>query len=240
MSEQTTNHRPKSKGSKHRFFWRACRYLWPYRGKIIASILAAVFLGIALTGGLTTMLPTMQVLINGDTMPGWMYRQATQARLKVKTVGDPGIVQIAQVSDGPGKQAGLSVGSQIIDASLPRESPPSPFPPEPMDASVLDVKSASYRAGEILRRIAWADGSVQINVRGRGNVTVTMDPLKWYYALGLRVIQNIPLRPVAAVAVIFTLLAFLTLLGSVLRFFQEHLSDKAAILAANDIRQRLL
>ncbi|MGD0541026.1 MAG: ABC transporter ATP-binding protein [Tepidisphaeraceae bacterium] len=239
MSEQTNTNRPKVKGSKHRYFWRACRYLWPYRAKVAISIAAAFFVGLALTGGLTTMLPIMQVLINGDTVPGWMYRQTAQARLKVKLVADPGIVQISQVTAGPGKLAGLRVGDEIVDVSLPSGAPPSPFPAEMLDTSRVDVKAASYRAGEVARRIAWADRSMQLNIRGRGGVAVMMDPLKWYYALGLRVIQHVPLRPVTALAEIFAGLACLTLVGSVMRFFQEHLSDKAAILAANDIRRRV-
>jgi ATP-binding cassette, subfamily B, bacterial MsbA len=239
MSEQTKTGRPKVKGSKHRYFWRACRYLWPYRGKISISVFAALFVGVALTAGLTTMLPIMQVLINGDTVPGWMYRQTAQARLKVKLVADPGIVQISQVTPGPAKQVGLHVGDEIIDAPVPPGAPPSPFPAEAMDTSRTDVKAASYRAGEVMRKIAWANGEVDLNIRGRGKVAVTIDPLKWYYALGLRVIQKIALRPVTAVAEIFAVLSCLTLVGSLMRFFQEHLSDKSAILAANDIRRRV-
>ncbi|HEY1923406.1 MAG TPA: ABC transporter transmembrane domain-containing protein, partial [Tepidisphaeraceae bacterium] len=239
MSEQTKNDLPKLKRSKHRYFWRGCRYLWPYRAKVGISVAAAFFVGLAMTGGLTTMLPIMQVLINGDTMPGWMYRQTAQARLKVKLLPDPGIVQISQVSAGPAKQAGIHLGDEIIDAPPPADAPPSPFPVESIDTSRLNVKAATYRAGEVMRRIAWAGDDVQLNVRGRGLIDVRIEPLRWYYRLGLRIIQNIPLRAVTAVAVIFAMLACLTLVGSVMRFFQEHLSDKAAILAANDIRRRV-
>jgi subfamily B ATP-binding cassette protein MsbA len=239
MSQQLKTDRPKVKGGTHRYFWRACRYLWPYRAKVLISVLAALFVGLAMTAGLTTMLPIMQVIINGDTIPGWMYRQTAQSRLKVKFVAEPGIVQISQVLPGPGKQAGLRVGDEIVDAPVPADAPPSPFPAGAMDKSHTDVKSAGYRAGEVLRRIAWADRKVDLSIHGRGTVAVRIDPLKWYYTLGLRVIQNIPLRPVTAIAEIFVVLAFLTLVGSVMRFFQEHLSDKSAILAANDIRRRV-
>ena len=48
-----------------------------------------------------------------------------------------------------------------------------------------------------------------------------------------------PIKPVQSVAAVFALFAIIALLGNVARYFQEHLSDQAAILAANDIRQRL-
>jgi ATP-binding cassette, subfamily B, bacterial MsbA len=231
--------RPKVKGSKHRHFWRACRYLWPYRAKVTISVLAAVFVGLVMTGGLTTMLPIMQVLIKGDTMPGWMYRQTAQARLKVRFLGDSGLVKVADVLPGPGKKAGLRLGDEIADVAAPPNAPPSPFPPEPADGSRSSATAASYRADEILRRIAWTPGMVHLQIRERGDVAVALEPLKWYYVVGLRLIQKIPLQPVEAVAMVFGVLACLTIVGSVMRFFQEHLSDQAAIFAANDLRRRV-
>jgi ABC-type multidrug transport system fused ATPase/permease subunit len=48
-----------------------------------------------------------------------------------------------------------------------------------------------------------------------------------------------PTHPVKAIGVVFGVIALLAVLGSVIRFFQEHLSDRAAIYAVNDIRRRL-
>lgn len=51
--------------------------------------------------------------------------------------------------------------------------------------------------------------------------------------------QYVPDTPVAAIGTIFGFLAVLALVGYVFRFFQEHLSDRAAIFAVNDIRRRM-
>ena len=51
--------------------------------------------------------------------------------------------------------------------------------------------------------------------------------------------QYVPDNPVAAIGTIFGFLAVLALVGYVFRFFQEHLSDRAAIFAVNDIRRRM-
>ena len=154
--------RPRTKGSKHRHFWRACRYLWPYRGKVTISIVAAFFVGLALTGGLTTMIPIMQVIFGGDTIQSWMYRRTAEHRLNVSFVPVPTtVVQISRTPDGPARKAGIRVGDVIIEAALPRNAPSSPFPHTPRDPAKLSAAELSYHMGDILRNIAWT------NVSGR-------------------------------------------------------------------------
>jgi len=233
------------RGSKHRHFWRACRYLWPYRAKVIVSIVAAFFVGLALAGGLTTMIPILQVLFNGDTIQSWTYRRIAEHRLNVNFVPDSKVVQIVNLSDGPARKAGLKPFDVIIDAAPPQNAPPSPFPKVSGDSASLNATELSYRAGEILRNIAWTDatspgkpGEIQLTLANR-KVTVGLQPPNWYDPLVLKMVEPLPLNPVRAVAVVFGLLAVIALVGNVARYFQEHLSDQAAILAANDIRQRL-
>jgi subfamily B ATP-binding cassette protein MsbA len=239
--------RRQKKSNKHRYFWRACQYLAPYRSKVIVSILAAFFVGFAMTGGLTTMIPIMRVMINGDTMQAWIYRRAAERRLGVVFVSEPTIVQVAQVVDASAKTAGLRPIDSIVDVALPTNAPPSPFPAVSGDFLELSPKQQAFRAGEILRRIAWtgasssnhsADDHILLNLVGR-NIVLPLAPTKWYEPLMFRIIERLPIHPVRAVAVVFGLLAGIALMGNVMRYFQEHYSDQAAILAANDIRQRL-
>jgi ABC-type multidrug transport system fused ATPase/permease subunit len=49
----------------------------------------------------------------------------------------------------------------------------------------------------------------------------------------------LPRHPVKAIAAIFVVMFALALLGNFVRFYQEYFSDKAAILAVNDIRRKL-
>jgi ABC-type multidrug transport system fused ATPase/permease subunit len=231
--------RPKIKGKNHRHFWRACRYLWPYRAKVVVSVASAVFVGLAMTGGLTTMIPIMQVMLSGDTIQGWVYRHTAAQRLNVKFLPAPTKVVLASGLDA----AGLQVGDVITDAEPnPADSPPSPFPPIAGDPAT----EQSYRAAEILRRIAWTPssrrdgGHIALTVAARNlTVWVPLNRAKWYDAFTLKAVQSLPLKPVQSVATVFALLAIIAVVGNVARFFQEHLSDQAAILAANDIRQRL-
>jgi subfamily B ATP-binding cassette protein MsbA len=223
--------RSKSKGRKNVHFWRACRYLWPYRRMVILSIVAAFFVGLAVTGGLGAMLPIMRVLINGDTVQGWVYRQTVGQRLVgARLAQDPLVVQIFKVDAGsPAALAGLQTGMVITDAPVPAHGPPSPFPPE----------SHEYHAAEILRRIAWADQSpLPLSVGGR-TIPVDLRPAPSYLRAAQRVCEFLPIKPVAAVAAVFGIMAVIAILGQAIRFVQEYFSDKAGILAVNDIRRQL-
>ncbi len=76
-----------------------------------------------------------------------------------------------------------------------------------------------------------------------GPVALALPPMKWYWALAWgtarRIVQPLPSKPVQAVAVCYLIIFVLSLVGSIIRFFQEYLSDKAAISAINDIRRHL-
>jgi len=226
MSERT-----KSKPGKNAYFWRACRYLWPYRRMVACSVVAAFFVGLAVTGGLGAMLPIMRVLINGDTVQGWVYRQTVGQRIVgARLAQDPMVVQIFKVDAGsPAARSGLETGMVITDAPVPASAPPSPFPAD----------SDPYRAAEILRRIAWADRSpLPLTVGGRV-IPVDLRPAPSYMRAAQRVCELLPIKPVQAVAAVFGIMAVIAILGQAVRFVQEYFSDKAGILAVNDIRRQL-
>ncbi len=103
-----------------------------------------------MTGGLTTMIPIMRVMLSGDTMQALVYRKLAAQRLSVTFASDPTqiqSVQVLQVNNGTAKNAGMQVGDIISDAALPPNCPPSPF--------LGKGDNPTFHAGEILRRIAW-------------------------------------------------------------------------------------
>src|SRR3954470_11653405 len=71
------------KRRKNTEFWRACRFLAPYRRMVTTSIIAAFLVGLITTGGLAALLPILRVLINEDTISGWVDRQVVERRIGV-------------------------------------------------------------------------------------------------------------------------------------------------------------
>jgi ABC-type multidrug transport system fused ATPase/permease subunit len=198
-------------------FWRATRYLMPYRGLVIASVISALFVGVAMAGGFTAMLPILRVLINGDTVPNWVNRQIVQKRLGVTFAADtPDLRVISMKAKGIAAAAGVQEGD-----ALSAKNP---------DAETVILWQLSDPAAT----------SSTITREHGGSVTFTGLPAPpLYYAPIRPMLTRYPIQPVAAVAIVLAIGVTISFVGNCIRFVQEYYSDKAAILAINDIRRRL-
>ncbi len=208
--------RESRKTKKNADFWRACRFLYPHRRMVLISVFCAFFVGAAFTSGLSTLLPIMRVLINGETVQSWANRQIVQQRLKIKLVDNPSRVQIGRISD-PDDLPGLSEGDIIVSTGAGQQT----------SQGIIEELASPQRHEAVLRT---RDGRA---------VTVHLDEVPGYLVAGQRVAGHLPANPVGAIGVIFGVIAILAVIGNIFRFFQEYLSDKAAILAVNDIRRKL-
>jgi subfamily B ATP-binding cassette protein MsbA len=206
------------KNRKKDQFWRACRYLDPHRRLVIISILCAFVVGAAFTGGLGTLLPIMQVLIKNGSVQDWANRQVVERRLDVRLVDNPQEIRVAQ-STGDGKV--LKAGQELTTASQ-------------------EVSSVhSENASALLEQLSDANHSTaQIKVDGKP-IEVELRPVPQRYLLLRNLALRMPRDPIKSIAIILAFLIFLSVFGNAVRFFQEYLSEKAAILAIRDIRHHL-
>jgi ABC-type multidrug transport system fused ATPase/permease subunit len=184
---------------------------------VATSILCALFIGAAFTGGLSSMVPMMQVFLKGDTIESWANRAITERRLDLKFAEEREELRIAKVGNGIASRYGLG-GVIRVQGADTRES--------------LRVLSSPGRLTD-----------VPIEMEGRGQVrTVTLlnlSPLPWHLARGRAIAARMPAHPVKAIGMVLGAIACLAIVSNVIKFFQEYLSDKAAILAVQDIRRRL-
>jgi subfamily B ATP-binding cassette protein MsbA len=199
---------PKSKKKRHTDFWRACRFLGPYRRIVTISILCAFLTGGIMTAGLSALYPILQVLIKGDTLQGWATRQIGQKRMGIEFIDVPDRLIIAKVDPtGPAAAANLQTSDQITVESSDLEDPAK-------TETVIQTPSGKTK-------------------------TVSLRPMSFYERIATNLVQRLPTNPVGAITVMFIGVALLGLVGNFFRFFQEYLSDKAAINAVNDIRKKL-
>lgn len=200
--------RERRRKSSNKEFWRACRFLYPYRAMVATSIVCALFIGVAFTGGLSSMAPMMQVFLKNDTIGTWAQRKIAEGRLGVEFSEDTRDLRIVKVSEkGPAARAGFKAG----DSLGPR--------------GALGTLSEPH--------------AVTVPAPTAGASAVTLDPLPRHLALGRDVALRMPTHPVWAMATVLAAVACLAIVSNVVKYFQEYLSDKAAILAVQDIRRRL-
>lgn len=66
------DHGKKPSRKSNRDFWRATRFLFPYRKTVIVSVVCAIFTGAFTAAGLATLIPILRVLIRGQTVAGYV------------------------------------------------------------------------------------------------------------------------------------------------------------------------
>ena len=203
-----------------REFWRAARFVLPYRRTIAVSVVCAFFVGLAVSGSLAAITPVLRVLLQNQTVHQWVNATVAEHRLGVRLLEDaPEEAQIAQVKpEGRAAAAGLRSGDRL---KLP----------------------AGGGAATTLAALADPKAAQVAIDRERGaateRISVPLDPTPPHLSLLRRATAHVSSDPVWAIAQIFGALALLALFGNTLKFFQEYLSDKVAVTAVNDVRRKV-
>jgi subfamily B ATP-binding cassette protein MsbA len=183
---------PKRKKNRNAEFWRACRYLAPYRNII-------------------------RVLFNNDTVPHYVDRQIVEHRLGVTLSMDADQPKIERLDAGGKAALAKFQAGDVLSASKDGE------PIKPALSGLADPN------GLVIAAVSRPDAVF----------STSLPPVPWWYR-ALRIWASwLPHNPVATIAVVFGFTMGLSVIGNVLRFFQEYLSDKAAIAAINDMRRHL-
>jgi subfamily B ATP-binding cassette protein MsbA len=207
MTNDSEPRRKRKKDKSVSSFWRACRFLYPYRRIVTVSILCALFVGAAFTGGLSTMLPIMQVLLKGTTIQEWAQQQIVERRI------------------------GVEFSDQVDDLVIIRVKPNSPAVRAPLKPG---QSLLAFGKGRDERRAALRD----LSSDATSYAAIALPPLDSRWRAARDIADRMPVNPIAAIAAVFGVIATLAVVSNVLSFFQEYYSDKAAILAVQDIRRR--
>src|SRR5688572_19229101 len=105
---------PPRKSKTTRDFWRATRFIWPYRKTIVFSFFCALFVGLAMSVSLATLTPIMKVLLSKQTIREWANTTIVEQRLGLRLVEDALEVQVLQVKEGgTAAAAGIQPGDRL-------------------------------------------------------------------------------------------------------------------------------
>ena len=211
--------------SQHVAFWRACRFLKPYIPTILISVFCAVLVAVSVVGSLSSMLPILKVLSKGDSVQSWTNRQVVERRAGVRLSDDPDRVLVIAVDEGGAAEASglvpadiLPVGRENAAAILHRLSDPA------QSEMWLAQPDGQSRLVQLPQVPTYLQVLRSLSYRLPGPNSGYVKPGMWQ---------------LATLAAVFAILAVIVFVGNILRFFQEYLSEKVAVLAVNDVRRRL-
>ncbi|HEX8913843.1 MAG TPA: ABC transporter ATP-binding protein, partial [Humisphaera sp.] len=221
----------KPRKRSNRDFWRAMRFVWPYRRTILTSVVCAFFVGLAVSGGLTTLTPIMRVLLNNQTIQHWADATIVEHRLGVRLLEESPEVQVVKVNEA-GEASGIRAGDRIVVDAVTHDGVATPGPGGGKPpAQTLDALAGDGRAGEANLTLRRGDQAVPARV--------TLAALPTHLGVLRTASRWVSADPVWAIAQIFVLLGIVATTGNVLKFFQEYLSDKVAVTAVNDVRRKV-
>src|SRR5688572_17316717 len=165
-------------------------------------------------------MPIMNVLINEDTVENWVNRKIVEGRLNVRLADENRNVRVIKVQSDT--RAGLEAGDTLW---LPGDT---------------DVRDPIARITRTLRTLSDPSlSSAPVVVDNSRSVEVALDEVPPYLAMSRDWAGRLPSHPVKTVAIVLGVLIALAVFGNIVRFFQEYLSEKAAVLSVRDIRLRL-
>jgi ABC-type multidrug transport system fused ATPase/permease subunit len=239
-------------------FWRSLRYLKPYRGWIIVSLVCVLLIGVLWGGGLGLVLPGSKILLSQEGLHGWAYNRLTGDRMGVRVVqllvqagtdvpkdpenGDTEddnrqpvslVLEVTHVDrDGPADKAGISPGDWILGVYGRGEEQ------RLMRGDALAKLLGRLPPDEPPTLRVYSPASQQ-----QGRVRVNLKKAGWS-ARGLgRIAAAIPqpaTRP-DRYPILLGLLGValcITLVRDVLRFLQEYLVGRTVLRAMMDIRRQ--
>jgi len=223
----TGSQRKPRKGTRE--FWRAMKFVWPYRRTIAISVVCAFFVGLAASASLAAIMPVLRVLLNNQTVQQWVDATIVEQRLGVRLLEDSPEVQVVSVKpDETGQAIGLKRGDRIrLLVGGPTGTPEKAAPAVIAALAQRDAADTPAATIQIIR----GDETLQANLPPA--------PLPFHLSALKNLVGHISTDPVWAIAQIFGALALLAVFGNTLKFFQEYLSDKVAVTAVHDIRRKL-
>lgn len=207
--------------SQHSAFWRACRFLKPHAGLMVFSVICALFVGAAVAGSVSAMLPIVNVLSNkGDSVQSWANRQVVERRIGVRVGENPDRLDILRIDKSDvAQQAGMKTGYLLPEGQQ-------------------GVRETLEKLAE--PTLTEADVQLQDGKEVR-TVHLPLRPVSTHMQIFRGAAYRLPGadHPILTLGAVFCVLASIAFVGNLARFFQEYVSDKVSILTVNDLRRRL-
>jgi len=226
-------------------WWRVLRGAWPYRWSVIISIICAFGVGLSYAAGVGVMLPVMKIFTSVEGVHGWANREGADKRLNVQILDLDTTVRrtekkgkdeyglIVSVANAGAAEQLKPVGE--VNRRINRVQGRAPD----RDGEVAERDVTGWQ--EMIRVIAHAEpgSTLTLHVADVGPVPVTANELSWHTRMFVNVIDLLPTQPTQALIAVVLFFIVLCVIGSIFRYFQQHIGMSIANRVVMDLRRRM-
>jgi ATP-binding cassette, subfamily B, bacterial MsbA len=225
--------------------WRALKGVWPYRWRVILSLLCVLGVSLTYASGIATMLPVMKIFLSDAGVHGWANQIAVEQRLHLNIQDLDTSVQKAATSentlalvlgsttkDTPGPMQSLVPGDRITSVQVLNSS------------GAIQTQSNSWLNMMALLATSPQGTPVHLTItESHGEplsaINLTLPGTHWYIHDFVAFVNLLPQSPFQSLCWVIVLFVFLCIIGSIFRYFQQYLSVTTSAQVVIDIRRRM-
>ena len=229
-------------------FYRSLRYLKPYTKRLAVSVVLVLLIAVLWGGGLGMLLPGMKILMSDEGLHGWAWASLTESKLGVTVIRrsisletqrsqhlPATVIQVVSVKkDSPAAAAGIKDNDWIISDKrvLPGDPETALVPAENLLRHIaLDTPSDTPSTLMIYREHDDAKVPVTITPAEPSSSSRLLGEVAQRFDEPENRAQRFPL-----LLYLLCIVAAITVLRNLCRFFQEYLVQTAVYRAMMDIR----
>src|SRR5271170_7897596 len=226
--------------------WRAIKGVWPYRWRVILSLLCVLGVSLTYASGVATLLPVMKIFLSDEGVHGWVNQIAVEQRLhlniqnlnasvqKTATGQNANLALIvgATGTTTPGPLQSLQVGDQITNVQM-------------LDAAgVVQTQANSWLSMVALLATSPQGSVVRLTMTSNHGgklapINLILPGMHWYIRDFVLLVDLLPRDPFQSLLWIMLLFIFLCIIGSTFRYYQQYLSVTTSARVVIDIRRRM-
>ncbi len=223
-------------------FFRSLRYLWPYKARLIISVICVVLITVLWAGGLGMLAPGSQVLIGEQGLHGWVYDKIVSDRLDC-TIS----VRLTPAETAPLDGVPLVEVIDVVSATENKRAHKAGLRKGDWMVGLVDgdPNHLVLRGQSIVRVLVKAEAGTRVPLRVLNPITrkqrtvpFVIEQGKWTSRLLKTVIGWIPedAKRYNIFLGLLVLILVTTFLRNLLRFIQEYLVETAVNQSIMDLR----
>ncbi|HTV47881.1 MAG TPA: ABC transporter ATP-binding protein [Phycisphaerae bacterium] len=226
--------------------WRALKGVWPYRWRIVVSLLCVLGVSLSYASGIATLFPVMKIFLSDEGVHGWVNQIAVEQRLHLNIQNLD--VSVEKTASGQNANLALVIGATTTNTPVQLQSLQQGD--RITRVQVLDatgkITSQSDSWFDMMALLAGGPQGSAIRLMVTSShggalpaINLTLPGTHWYVREFIALVNLLPKPPFQSLLWILILFIFLCIIGSIFRYFQQYLTVTTSSRVVIDIRRSM-